>query len=643
MISTPSSSHASLRSAGSDRKSTGVDLKEAPHKTSRSWSVWGGDKAEVNLKRPKTSEESASHSKSSGLETSSVCNIEPSHKSAMTQASVKSYEKNGKVISSASGNMVPQEADQMGPSEHQNIRKEDPTTEGEDKSNKRTWFFWNRVSNNQKNGTTSEVEQIATSSKNDSQMTNTFIPYSETDAILIKGKSATEITEQENIQVNENPHPNIVVPSFDVLPHQTTWTSISSCINKWANSWSIISEKRLKQKCLYRRDPQESLLKLSNDNSHPIKVLIVGVHGFFPTKMIRPFIGEPTGTSIKFISEAEKVLTEYFNKNETKVQISKIALEREGEVMDRVDFFFEVMKSWAKEINQADFVYFVAHSQGCPVTILLLARLIDCGIVNLDTAMFSNEELVPQCKNKKIISILAMAGINNGPFYGADQTLFVRAYQTIEKESLRELFQFQKFDSILSRQLIRSIRIIIRSGVKISFIGSINDQLVPLYSSMCLFAHHPNIFRATFIDIESRTPKFIKRLVNIAGTLINLGYDDHGIIKEISGALAGTLTGGGHSTVYNEAQVYEIGLKFALETTDCIADTPVEFKPFKLDQLGANPFHLPWCMRGLLYETGRRFDDDETHQLFSEFEEWEPETKQLKDMKYRLNGLKSKL
>lgn len=311
--------------------------------------------------------------------------------------------------------------------------------------------------------------------------------------------------------------------------------------------------------------------------------------------------------------------------------------------MDRVNFFFDVMKNWTKELNQADFIYFVAHSQGSPVTMLLLGQLIDNGIIKLENTSFFNAEDVPVSSNKKVISILAMAGINNGPFYGADQTLFVRAYQTIERESLRELFQFQKFDSNLSKQLLRSIRIIIGSGIKITFVGSINDQLVPLYSSTCLFVNHPNIFRATFIDRGSRTPAFITRLLNIAGSLLDLGYDDHGIIKEISSSLAGTLTGGGHSTVYNEAQVYELGIRFALETTDLQADVPVEFKPFKLEQLSSNPYHLPWCMRGLLYETNAHLEPAEVPCLFSEFEEWEPETKQLKDVKYRLNGLKSKL
>ncbi|CAI4726006.1 CBM_collapsed_G0043390.mRNA.1.CDS.1 [Saccharomyces cerevisiae] len=70
---------------------------------------------------------------------------------------------------------------------------------------------------------------------------------------------------------------------------------------------------------------------------------------------------------------------------------------------------------------------------------------------------------------------------------------------------------------------------------------------------------------------------------------------------------------------------------------------PIEYSPYKLSELGANPYRLPWCMRGLMYESNKHFSNEEIKMLFKEFEEWEPETKQLKDIKNRLNGLKYRL
>lgn len=602
--------YSPTRSVGSNNgQNNGDGQGNIPRKSSWIWSVWGDKSGTKSQMTQQQQEPPTIHFRSS-------------------QSSLKSE-------------MPPMPVDNNLEEEYAittDSRRRSELAQEEQQEPKRTWRFWSTSSgvNDIGQDPRNEVDQAGLPPKAAISLTNTWIPAS--DVIVYKSAAAKRDLKNQA----DTREPDIVVPSFDILPQKNVWNSLKSSALGLAHQWNVVTGART-QKCIYQQGPQAKLKQLSMNGKKNIKVLIVGVHGFFPTKMIRPFIGEPTGTSLKFVAEAEEVVKEYFKKHNQEVDISKIALEREGEIFERVNFFFDVMKNWSKEINQADFIYFVCHSQGSPVTMLLLAQLIDAGLINLDNTRFFNEGDVPFSTDKKIISILAMAGINNGPFYGADQTLFVRAYQRIEKESLRELFQFQKPDSLVSQRLIRSIRIIVGSNVKIVFVGSINDQLVPLYSSMCLFASHPNFFRATFIDRSSRTPDFIMRLVNIAGTLLNLGYDEHGIIKEISPALAGTLTGGGHSSVYNEAQVYELGLKFALETTDVATDIPVKYRPYKLEQLSSNPYHLPWCMRGLMYEIGHHLDPDDITRLFQEFENWEPETKALKDVKYRLTGLKNTL
>ncbi|KAG0670281.1 hypothetical protein C6P45_002591 [Maudiozyma exigua] len=541
----------------------------------------------------------------------------------------------------------------------------DTTTSSVSTSHKRTWSFWSSYKSDD-NGVTSAPNNIHTHNnsipfnkdgppiptnmpirssestpgpaapKYGNPLANTYIPhdanlnsYSQDSTVSII-KASEEETDQE---------PNIVVPAFDILPEKSIWHSMADMMG---------SRNSNPQKYVYRMDPMSRLNKITQCNKRPLKILIVGVHGFFPLKVLRTFIGEPTGTSMKFITEAEGIVKKYFQKRKIPIELSKISLEKEGEIFDRVDFFFDVMRRYSKEINSSDFIYFVSHSQGCPVTIILLAKLIETGIINIDNSkLFNNQnnnlDDINLFGNKKIISILGMAGINNGPFYGRDQTLLVKAYQTIAKDAMMELFELQRFDTIQTKKLVQSIKTIIANNVKLTLVGSINDQLVPLYSAFCLFVDHPYIFRATFIDRNSRTPSFITRILKIAGTLLDLGYRDHDIVKEISGSLVGPLTGGGHSTIYNEKQVYELGLKFALETTDTNGDVPVIYTPYKLSELGNNPYHLPWCMRGLLFETKRNMDNDEINTLYLEYEEWKPESKQLKDIRYRLNGLRYKL
>ena len=57
-----------------------------------------------------------------------------------------------------------------------------------------------------------------------------------------------------------------------------------------------------------------------------------------------------------------------------------------------------------------------------------------------------------------------------------------------------------------------------------------------------------------------------------------------------------------------------------------------------------NPYYLPWAMRGLLEEDLVRKElGDEVEELLGMFEEWKPTAKQLKEGKFRLEAVRSKL
>ncbi|KAF3989355.1 hypothetical protein FT663_03108 [Candidozyma haemuli var. vulneris] len=400
------------------------------------------------------------------------------------------------------------------------------------------------------------------------------------------------------------------------------------------------------------------------------KILIIGVHGFFPTRMIRPLIGSPTGTSLKFANEAEKAVIRFCVENDLidSVSIQKIALEKEGKIFDRVEFFFEILKKWERELNEADFIYIASHSQGCVVSIILFAKLIKSGVL--------------KNPNYKRIGLLGMAGINNGPFYGSDKTFFMKAYSAIEHNSLNELFELTKFDSKQSVTYKESMQTIIDANVKICFIGSINDQLVPLYSALASHIFHPNIYRACYIDHSSKTPAFIQKLVSLCCQLQNLGYFDNNVIKEVSTVLAGPLTGGGHSKIYNDGKVYDLAIKFALCTDDLVvpSNTPISTSPensntgalikapisnqiyvkeYNISKIGTNPYLLPWCLRGFIFNIEknwpvsdgaitvghaselRKSGVEEIDELYDSFDRWKPDSKVLKDLKFRLNGIRA--
>lgn len=57
-----------------------------------------------------------------------------------------------------------------------------------------------------------------------------------------------------------------------------------------------------------------------------------------------------------------------------------------------------------------------------------------------------------------------------------------------------------------------------------------------------------------------------------------------------------------------------------------------------------NPYILPFAMRGVLEEEYVRTElSNETNELLKQFDDWKPSNKALKDVKFRLEGVRSKL
>lgn len=86
-----------------------------------------------------------------------------------------------------------------------------------------------------------------------------------------------------------------------------------------------------------------------------------------------------------------------------------------------------------------------------------------------------------------------------------------------------------------------------------------------------------------------------------------------------------------------------LSVQFALETTSVNKNVDLKVQR-SVANSNSNPFQLPWSMRGLLEEDVVKTElDQEAKELLLQFEEWKPTTKVLKDVKYRLEVIKSKL
>jgi len=377
---------------------------------------------------------------------------------------------------------------------------------------------------------------------------------------------------------------------------------------------------------LRTQQPQPNHLFISKEQPKIRKAIAIGVHGLFPANYIRTMIGQPTGTSIKFANHTADAIRRWTDSHGCgDCEIEKVALEGEGKIGERVENLWKLLLNWIDHIRNADLIVLGCHSQGVPVGIMLLAKLYELGIIT--TAR---------------VGICAMAGVSLGPFPD------YRSSMGILMGSAAQLWEFADPESEVSKKLDISMKTVLRYGARITLIGSMDDQLVPLESAIYAPAHHPYIYRAVFIDGRLHAPDFIAHLVGFALKLRNLGVSDHGLIRELSTPLAGSLySGEGHSRLYDDAQVYDLAISHTLETTGLANGDSVscEIKHHKNNSLtNPNPYHLPWIMRGLLEEDFVKSElTSETAELLTQFDDWKPVTKALKDVKYRLEAVRSKL
>ena len=312
--------------------------------------------------------------------------------------------------------------------------------------------------------------------------------------------------------------PNLVLPPFHSTYHLLENPSIIQQI------------ARLLQ---YGKQSPTKHVNLVKDPPRIKRALAIGVHGYFPVQLIRTVLGQPTGTSIRFANYAADAIRKWTESRGYECEIEKVALEGEGKIAERVDTLWKLMLNWIDKIQRADFVLVACHSQGVPVGLMLVAKLIEFG-----------------CISAARVGVCAMAGVNLGPFPDYNSRLF--------SGSAGELFEFSDPDSMVSKRYEDAMSIAVKHGVRILYVGSIDDQLVSLESSTFSTVDHPYIYRAVFVDGRVHAPDFITHLVGFALKLRNLGISDHGLIRELSAPLAGSLyTGEGHSRVYDDSVVYE--------------------------------------------------------------------------------------
>ena len=169
--------------------------------------------------------------------------------------------------------------------------------------------------------------------------------------------------------------------------------------------------------------------------------------------------------------------------------------------------------------------------------------------------------------------------------------------------------------------------------------GSVADGQVPIYGSSFSAASHPLLLRALFVDGASYSASdFMTNLLCFSFMLRNAGISDQHLIEHLSEATAGSLTGVGHSTPYEEPASFALAVDYLFHAAPLNGPSPELMLDHFSAREGRNDFELPWIMRALV-------DSPEIKDLFPgelrDLKEgvlhWKPTSKALKDIKKKVS------
>lgn len=293
-------------------------------------------------------------------------------------------------------------------------------------------------------------------------------------------------------------------------------------------------------------DQPEYIVSLKTIQEECKKICIVGVHGWY-LEVLNSFIPQ-AGNSMKFIENMQTCLLKFLvdicglEPSDCEKRIYCIPLSYHSTVDDRVGTFLNEIANNVQHttaLKEADLILWNCHSQGVPVSIALIDKLIESTIINT---------------SKTKLSLYCMAGITHGPVPSP--------FTAVMNASAKELFTFGDPSSNNSQNVSNALRNILDKGIVVSTLGSTNDRLVPLHSSLMAFFNHKDIHRYIFISNSKGVP-FAEQLIRIVLIVRNKGYNDFGLLSLLYHYFKDK-TNNGHSHLYMDINAYIIPIILSL-------------------------------------------------------------------------------
>lgn len=385
------------------------------------------------------------------------------------------------------------------------------------------------------------------------------------------------------------------------------------------------------------------------------RVVVIGIHGWFPGAIARTMLGEPTGTSSKFVTMMCRALEAFQEQHKVQFEkVTQIPLEGEGTIDKRVEKLYTNLLAnheWINDLHAADAILVATHSQGSIVSTHLLDRLIHDKHIKTsgtsDLLASASAVLAPGgtgalAPSAQRVCCLALCGIHLGPLrYLSSSSLVLPYIQYFESAAAKELFEFQTTSSEVSKNYVKALRNVVDHGVKMVYIASLNDQVVPLYSGLFTAVSHPLILRAVYIDGDVyHSSDFLSNLLVLLLRVMNVGLSDSGLLTHLSEATAGSLNGIGHSTAYEELATYSLAVNYLFMTNEGTKEhAELVLQPFDA-KVERNDYEIPWALRDLIAnERVAHFFADDFANLRNAFPDWHPKTAILRDIKRKLQPI----
>lgn len=380
--------------------------------------------------------------------------------------------------------------------------------------------------------------------------------------------------------------------------------------------------------------PEGHLYTLKKSRKRPVKkkVTVISIHGFLPQKFTKSIANECSGTSRLMLELTNRELDRWGILNNVELEIDNIQLEGYGKIFERMNDAMSIIENWATDIQTTDYLLVVCNSNSVTVGVHLMAKMIVSGML----------------KEVEKLGILGISGMTLGPIPMLEGKILTRGGSIQENEMISEMFDFEDPESLQSKELIRSFNTIIKANCKVSLAGSLMDCISPMYSSLSLQFGHANIFRMIYIESGNALPDFLVSLFNTVLALKNLTYSDHGLLVELSKFFEGKPQMGGHSRVLMDKHVYRMGISNVLDTNNLqTVNDGIQIWPKNVREMNVNPYHIPWCLRGVLEELVNVKPnwevDDLMTQLTEEFNSWDGENgswQELRKCMEAFGGLK---